>query len=493
MAKSFGRDEMNDLLGAPSGHDEMASFRPTVATQATLIKKKNGPKAEPDIASMTPSETAAMLMEKSSISRQGPISSRHRTSRVLAHHELAKELLQESQRKKPPNSTHQSKGDGTDSEGSFIARLSTTGSGNNARIARRPRRATFVRRKDHSIYASSSSDNEDDRSKPRRTEDSDSSSDDDDKEDEFRRQRLLANRKIREAEIVKPKSIATTKSSPAPSETRPVQPPAPTTQLRSQSDVGVDSDHSSSEDSATSSNTSSSDSDSSEEQVRAKPIFVPKHLRKRIQSDEQKWKVEEARLERENGREHNRKLESRAMVARQVTTAEVTTADGLIEESYGATNDIPDDVDESDADIKKPAIESWELREVGRLLTVLRQEEERVRGRLEYDRRRRMTDNECMQEDIDAGLYNAPGRNQTGGKDSTHRFHHRGSYYMNEDEFDENDVRFKAAEYAAAKTGEYKLDKSQLSDMLRRNKFGFAHQNTKYKGVTAEHTSDKQF
>ena len=152
-----------------------------------------------------------------------------------------------------------------------------------------------------------------------------------------------------------------------------------------------------------------------------------------------------------------------------MTTVEATSDEDLNEESHGATNPMPDDAYESDVETQKLERESWELRELERLLTVLYQEKGRERGRLEYERRRQMTDEECLKEDINAGRYNAPGQSRTGGKESMQRFYHRGSYYMNEDEFDLNDVRFKAAEYASAATGEDKLDKSLL-------------QNTKYKG-----------
>ena len=75
---------------------------------------------------------------------------------------------------------------------------------------------------------------------------------------------------------------------------------------------------------------------------------------------------------------------------------------------------------------------------------------------------------------------------------SANRYYHRGAYYMDEDEWDDADVRHKSAEYAKAATGEDKIDKSKLPKIMQRNKFGFARQNTKYKGLPSEDTSDSR-
>ena len=102
-----------------------------------------------------------------------------------------------------------------------------------------------------------------------------------------------------------------------------------------------------------------------------------------------------------------------------------------------------------------------------------------------------MTDKEVMEEDSKAGLYLAPGSRREVSKPESgglQRFFHRGAYYMDQTEWDETDVRHKAAEYARAATGEDKLDKSQLPEVMRVKKFGFARQNHRYKGLAAEDT-----
>ena len=105
-----------------------------------------------------------------------------------------------------------------------------------------------------------------------------------------------------------------------------------------------------------------------------------------------------------------------------------------------------------------------------------------------------MTDEECLREDTKAGRYQAPGSNRQGGQEKgkfMQRFYHRGAYYMDETEWDETDVRHKAAEYALAATGDDKIDKSQLPEVMQVKNFGFARQNTKYKGLANEDTTDR--
>eukprot|EP00980_Cylindrotheca_fusiformis_P025306 scaffold13475_cov103-Cylindrotheca_fusiformis.AAC.3 len=450
MAKSFGRDEMNDLLGASSSKDELASYRPPTATQEVRFKKKIGPKAEPDVASMTPAETAAMLMKKSTASLRQEIVPRHRTSRVFAHHALAEELLEESHRKKILTSS-KTRQDASDSDDDFTAMQYPAGSDEDStqRAGHHAKAAVFVRRKDRDVYASSSSDSEEDNEKYRHQNFDDTSTDDD---YEHRRRKLRASRIVGGAEIVKPRAISSTHASAAGHKRRIVQPPPQLNKSKLGGKTTKDSSESQSETSSSSSSESSSESEVESFPIRAKPVFIPKRRRTLVQSEEQKMKEEESWLERETTQEQRRKRESRALVARQLAAIDTGANVDLNEESNGAINSMPDDTDDVSVAAKEYIKAVWELRELQRLLAVLYEEEERERTRMEYKRRRKMTDEEVMEEDIEGGRYDKR-RIQKPQKVGTHRFYQRGSYYMNDDEYDSNGIRFKAAEYAS----EYEL------------------------------------
>jgi microfibrillar-associated protein 1 len=105
-----------------------------------------------------------------------------------------------------------------------------------------------------------------------------------------------------------------------------------------------------------------------------------------------------------------------------------------------------------------------------------------------------MTDEERMIEDELIGEYKTPGPERQQGKEESRymqRFYHPGAFYMDDSEWDANDVRHKAKEYARAATGEDKIDKRNLPEVMQVKKFGFARQGTKYKGLAKEDTTDK--
>ena len=251
------------------------------------------------------------------------------------------------------------------------------------------------------------------------------------------------------------------------------------------------------EDTSSSSDDSSSEESSDEEEdTMAKPLFVPKHKRSLVQDEEKKWEEEERKAEMEKIIATKRKLESRTLVAKTVAAVQEKSLmeDDMEDEGTGASNAPPNDDDEIDTE---QARDAWEVRELQRLLEVMDEMKRLEKEQLERDQRRNMTDQEVLEYDKKVGRYQAPGSNRQGlvvesGGVFMQRYYHRGAFYMDKEEFDEDDVRHRAAEYARAATGEDKIDKKALPKVMQVKGFGFARQNAKYKGLAKEDTTDKQ-
>mmetsp|Transcript_21725 Transcript_21725/g.45697 ORF Transcript_21725/g.45697 Transcript_21725/m.45697 type:complete len:679 (-) Transcript_21725:86-2122(-) len=289
------------------------------------------------------------------------------------------------------------------------------------------------------------------------------------------------------------------------------------------------SSNSSSSPSDESSTSSSSDDDARNEQPNlptalSKPLFVPKSKRGTIsemEAQQQKLQEAEERRIKENER---RALQSRAMVAEVVAVSDKhghsSSGGGLGEGDEfdigegREFNSIPDDTDPTEEDSPELANaerDAWEVRELIRILREVDEAAKEEKERKELERRRAMTDEERLEEDRRTGRYRAPGEAQrrnardgnghNGGKDGKssennylQRYYHRGAFYMDEDTLEQagkDDVRHRAAEYSRAATGEDKIDKRALPEVMQVKKFGFAGYSTKYKGLAKEDTTDK--
>jgi len=509
---------------------------------------------EVDISKLTATETAAFLVKNRNIGSNRNTtsvinnSSRYRTkNKILSHHQLLAEELSKQQTaiSTVVSTTNNIIGkvnrrddddNVSDSDDEFLRR-------------RRPAQAAVVisradrykdddkknRSRRRSYDSSSSSSSEESRKSVkkqtkisyrrlrRKSDDgrggsSSSSSSSSDEEDGRRRQhRLLAARKMQEEpETIVPKLNTERKQENKISQSKEIVHVFEQKQDPSQMERNVSKaikcktkshDTSSSDDSNASSNSnsssgssSSSSSSSSEEEeeeeghARLKPIFVPKQKRNLIQTEEMKWEEEEIQLKREKERNQKRKMESRALLARQLTATEsslIGEEDDVDEESRGAINAPPNDNDEIYRDKEH---DSWELREIGRLLKYVDEHLKHKKEEEDYSRRKKLTDSECLREDIESGRYQAPGGNQenddqkTTKSNQSQRHYHRGAYYMDESEWDEGDIRQKAGEYARTATGEDKIDTLKLPEIMQGQKFGSALKNTRYKGLANEDT-----
>ncbi|KAG7353928.1 microfibril-associated/pre-mRNA processing [Nitzschia inconspicua] len=540
MAKSFGRDELNALIG---GHEEMAAFRQSTSVPKHQHSTKRNPKEEVDFSKLSAAETAALLSEKRSAHHQhsavnNPSRYRAKSSKQrLAHHSLLEEELskrqQQLEREEALMETNlqqeieqEGESNDDDDEQDFVKKRLPA---QPAVVIRRRQdgKDSKINRSRHRAYDSSSSSSVDDSDSPsskrkqrrrdtsdeddddvqrrvKRADDSDSSSSDDENDD--RRRRVLATRRaqseptivtLRHAaeipskpQLEKKNQPEITQLHPKPTQSTEVvqRKPKPTNQS------SPSSSSSSGSDDASDSSSGESDSSDEEEPVMPKIKFIPKHKRNLMISEETKWEEEERKLEIEKEQEKRRKMQSRALVAKQL--AEVDNSRGEEDdddEIGGATNPMPNDDDDIDNKSQRYA---WELRELGRLLRAMEEATKRQLEEDEYQRRKNMTDAECLEEDKKIGRFQAPGvnrqnRDQEDRSKHLQRFYHRGAFYMDESEWGEGDVREKAAEYAMAATGEDKIDKSKLPKVMQVKGFGRARQNQKYKGLASEDTTDK--
>ena len=274
------------------------------------------------------------------------------------------------------------------------------------------------------------------------------------------------------------------------------------------SSSGSSSSNSSSSDS---SETSSSSDDEPEEPIQvAKPLFVPKSKRgtvTEVEAQQQKMAAAEERRAKER---EKRVTQSRALVAEAASAAgnrgNDDSEDG--DEFTGESGDfisVPDDSDpaEEGSSALQAEKDAWEVRELVRILRDIDVALEAEKERKELARRRALTDEERLEEDKRLGRYRAPGEarrrqhdvDKDGEKNNyLQRYHHRGAFYLDEDTLNEagaDDVRHRAAEYSRAATGEDKVDKSALPEVMQVKKFGFAGYSTKYKGLSKEDTTDK--
>jgi microfibrillar-associated protein 1 len=237
------------------------------------------------------------------------------------------------------------------------------------------------------------------------------------------------------------------------------------------------SSSSESESSDSDSKSSSSSSDDSVAAAPPRPVFVPKHARRLTTAEIEEAQAEAAQAKAQEVAKR-RQAASRALVQQVVATAQEQTIgkhDDVDIGFAGARNAKPDDIDEvDDMDKKQEQFDAWQVREVLRLLADWDLEQRRVKEAAERERRRRMTDEERYQEDLASGAYQKPGQGQT--EASKGRYFHKGAFYMDDEEWDANDVRHKAAEYARATTESAKIDEKALPSIRRANKFGFAGQ-----------------
>lgn len=533
---AFGRDEMNLLLGVSGGDDSKAG----IGTAGTSLlqgrgfeQRKSKSTGEVDIASLSTAQTAALLQQQQQ-SKGAPIStSRHRARRSkkrMNHHALLEQELRAEQvhqqsatRHHEQNEQKVASSESESEEENYFSAPQHTKKPSNRRIQLEPQ---IVAQKDapqtqrrrlrkQRSSSSSSSDSEESTAGPRRRVRKDSSSPEGEEpttrrrrrrspsassssssEDEHRQRRLKKcqqlrndNKKNEKITNVDNKAEHPTESEPIPG-TSKVEKKAPPAKQR------PGRKESSSESSSGSSSGSDSSSSSEEDPSRAmaKPLFVPK--RKRIQLAQEKLESEQSLKNQElksKKEEERKRMESRALVAQVVAAGTITTNDDVMSEDEElVASRMLDDEDNKEEDRER---DLWEVRELERLLTEIDRLRQKEQKEADYRRRQQLTDEQAREEDIASGRYQQPGSNRMQQVDSKYqqKYFHRGAYYMDEDEFAEDDVRRRAKEYeqGVTESARSRGDTRNLPKVMQVKQFGRANQ-SRYQGLAKEDSSTKE-
>lgn len=500
----FGRDDLNALLGGGLPERLVRPSNVGAGHRMHGGSKNNSHKPQRDVADMTVEETAAMIMEQqkeksqnvgsvSAVGRLRANTSKRRNYHALLEEQQADLLVNNREANKP-----QEEKEAVVKDDDFVAKHRPRIKAAPVVIVVPKRARPEVENNERSDSDSETSSSRDRaRCRRRRRVDS-SSSDSDDSAADQHRARLLQQRRQQQgpllvaARVERSAAISGGGDGDSMNDIRKEEKDdLPVKNMRKESELisaqPQRTDKSSSDEKSTSEDESSEISSSEDDAVIVKPIFIPKHKRGTVKSVEAETEEENAVLWKLKEQEDRRKRESRAMVQQIVSTTGQRDAEDAtgIEGVTGATNKIPDDTDEEN---DKMAFDRWKVRELERLLEDWDLERERVDEERERACRRKMTDIEHMKEDEDIGRRKAVGQRTD---KSGQKFYHRGAFYMDESEWDQSDVRRKASEYAQAATGDDNRNRSKLPKVMQVKKFGFANQ-SKYKGLSAEDTTDKQ-
>jgi len=464
---TFGRDGMHALIGGSLPER-------LVRNPATSGKSRNK-----NVGDMTSSEAAAWLQKQQEKGIKGK-SVRLRTDKVRQYHELLEEQRAKHSRSQNATRTNTSIGsESSDDDFDAQPKKRTVAAPKVIIRKKRPNE-----RQDTDSDGSSCDDDDQGRSPVHvNIVDQDSSSDDS-SVDERRRQRLLKSRQAAKlaAPVIKPpddepprKQILSPPQKTHDEGKQNASAGSPTVSVQ----AAVNSEDSESSDSSSEEESSSDD----EVPVVSRPVFIPRHKR----STHTGTKAVPSINADSGDLSKQKEMESRALV-QQVVASDALNVEETREDTTftGAQNKMPDDDDET------TRLDEWEIRELVRLLRDVDQQAMIQQEAIERERRMRMTDEECHAEDRQRGEFSEPGVRKDPETETTYlqRYYHKGAFYMDDNEWEEADIRHKASSYAAAATGEDKIDRKTLPAVMQVKRFGRANQ-TRYKGLAAEDTTDK--
>ncbi|KAF9902794.1 Microfibrillar-associated protein 1 [Linnemannia zychae] len=157
-----------------------------------------------------------------------------------------------------------------------------------------------------------------------------------------------------------------------------------------------------------------------------KPVFVPKSQRLTIDESSRSEVAEElaekARLEEIAERKKESHQMLKEYVARQANIEEVPDTDNLAE------------VDDTDGLDEEAEFEQWKLRELKRIKRDREELEAREAEKLEIERRRELTEEERVKEDMAYLSKKAKEEQALKAAGSVEKYHHKGAFFMDTDE-----------------------------------------------------------
>ncbi|KAF9081318.1 Microfibrillar-associated protein 1 [Mortierella sp. AD031] len=176
--------------------------------------------------------------------------------------------------------------------------------------------------------------------------------------------------------------------------------------------------------------TSGSEEESSDEDTPRrklmKPVFVPKSQRITIdettRSEVAEELAEKARLEEIAERKKESHQMLKEYIARQANVEEVPDVDNLAE------------VDDTDGLDEEAEFELWKLRELKRIKRDREELEAREAEKLEIERRRELTEEERVKEDMAYLAKKAKEEQALKATGSVEKYHHKGAFFMDSDE-----------------------------------------------------------
>ncbi|CAG8663437.1 12374_t:CDS:2, partial [Dentiscutata heterogama] len=173
--------------------------------------------------------------------------------------------------------------------------------------------------------------------------------------------------------------------------------------------------------------TSEYETDSEEEQTSRKllkPVFIPKAHRETILEKERKEKLEEEIEAKKLQELEERKKESHSMVAEVIQKEMQKTVD----EETGVK-----EVDDTDGLDEQAEYEAWKLRELKRIKRDKEEREAREKEREEIDRRRNMSEEQRLVEDMER-VKEQREKKPHGQYKFLQKYYHKGAFYLNPDD-----------------------------------------------------------